>query len=72
MWFAAAPLTSSPLPHQSGVPGAQGQPPVANKIVAWTGVLEWQEVKLMYGTVSEGFSASPRPVCTTETQIKQR
>lgn len=46
--FAAALLTSSPLCHQSGVPGAQGQPQVANKIVAWTGVLEWQEVKPMH------------------------
>lgn len=36
---------------QPGVPGGQGaantigQPQMANKIVAWTGVLEWQEVK---------------------------
>lgn len=48
-------MLSSPLPFswQPGVPGPQGnanpigQPQgVANKIVAWTGVLEWQEVKL--------------------------
>ncbi|TWW70350.1 Mediator of RNA polymerase II transcription subunit 25 [Takifugu flavidus] len=30
-------------PNMPGVPGPQGQPQVANKIVAWTGVLEWQE-----------------------------
>lgn len=39
------------LVSQPGVPGGQGaanaigQPQMANKIVAWTGVLEWQEVK---------------------------
>ncbi|KAA8585464.1 hypothetical protein FQN60_004158 [Etheostoma spectabile] len=42
--------TAASQPNMSGVPGAQGnpnpigqQPGVANKIVAWTGVLEWQE-----------------------------
>lgn len=69
VWFAAALLTSSPLPHQPGVPGAQGQPQVANKIVAWTGVLEWQEVKLMS---SEALNASSPTLQITETHIKQR
>lgn len=44
-------LPLSCLSHQSGVPGPQGQPQVANKIVAWTGVLEWQEVKVIYRTI---------------------
>ncbi|XP_034567940.1 mediator of RNA polymerase II transcription subunit 25 isoform X4 [Notolabrus celidotus] len=49
---AAAAAAASAQPNMAGVSGAQGnanaigQPQgVANKIVAWTGVLEWQEPK---------------------------
>lgn len=62
----------SPLfPHQSGVPGPQGQPQVANKIVAWTGVLEWQEVKVIYSSVRV-LNASSLPLQITERHINQR
>uniref|UniRef100_A0A3Q3L654 Mediator of RNA polymerase II transcription subunit 25 n=1 Tax=Labrus bergylta TaxID=56723 RepID=A0A3Q3L654_9LABR len=39
------PQQQQPLPNQPTVPSAQPNMPqgVANKIVAWTGVLEWQE-----------------------------
>lgn len=62
---------SSFSPRQSGVPGPQGQPQVANKIVAWTGVLEWQEVKVIYSSVGV-LNASSLPLQITERHINQR
>jgi len=45
---------------QPGVSGAQANVNVigqqqqgANKIVAWSGVLEWQEVTLLFSSVNE-------------------
>lgn len=64
-------LLSSFPPHQPGVPGPQGQPQVANKIVAWTGVLEWQEVKVIYSSIGV-LNASSLPLHITERHINQR
>lgn len=35
---------SGPSPAQLGAPALGGQQSVSNKLLAWSGVLEWQEV----------------------------
>lgn len=35
---------SGPSPAQLGAPALGGQQSVTNKVLAWSGVLEWQEV----------------------------
>lgn len=36
---------SGPSPAQLGAPALGGQQSVSNKLLAWSGVLEWQEVR---------------------------
>ena len=55
---------SGPSPAQLGAPALGGQQSVSNKLLAWSGVLEWQEVSgsIGPGLVVAGLGRGPHGV----------